>query len=180
MIRSLTQHRTDLQSTLSEASSESQEDRDKNQSFKLKRRSGFQSSIQNSDHSSASNSALQSRTMMTQTKEQSTRAIIAHQSTSTSHHKSFSIHINRVSAKRHRTEISRDYTADQTARLCHETVESAERTFNAEHLVNLIQKKRLTCLVRKIIIRKSRLSHYSNQKLIISETASNLIIDRNA
>ena len=58
MIENLTQHKTDLQSTFSEAFSESQEDRDKNQSSKLKRRSGFQSSTQNLDHGSASNSAL--------------------------------------------------------------------------------------------------------------------------
>ena len=41
MIRSLTWHRTDFQSTFSEASSKSQEDRDKNQSFKSKKRSDF-------------------------------------------------------------------------------------------------------------------------------------------
>ena len=65
MIRNLTQHRTDFQNILSEASSENQEDRDKNQSSKLKRRSDFQTSTQNSDHSSASNSVLQSRIMIT-------------------------------------------------------------------------------------------------------------------
>src|SRR5438034_8882517 len=97
-----------------------------------------------------------------------------------SHHRSFLIHADRVSAKRHRTGISRDYTADQTARLCYETVESAERTFNAEHFVSLIQKKRLTCSVRRAVTRRSRMSHHSRQKLTIFETASSSIIDRNA
>ena len=78
MIESLTWYKTDLQNTLSEASSENQEDRDKNQSSKLKRKPDFWSSTQNSDHDSASNSALWSRTMMMQTKEQSTRAATAH------------------------------------------------------------------------------------------------------
>ena len=112
MIRNLTQHKTDLQSTFSEASSESQEDRDKNQNSKLKRRSVFWSSTQNSDHNNISNSALWNKTMMTWTKEQSMRAITAHQSTSTDHHRNFLIHIDRISAKKYKTEISRNYTAD--------------------------------------------------------------------
>src|SRR5216117_991570 len=115
MIKSLTQHRTDFQNAFSEASSESQENRDKNQSFKSKRRSDSQSSTQNSDHDSASNNILQSRTMMMQIKKQSMRAVITHQSASTNHHRSFLIHVNKIFAKRHRTEISRDYIADQTA-----------------------------------------------------------------
>src|SRR5438034_11162366 len=97
-----------------------------------------------------------------------------------SHHRSFLIHADRVSAKRHRTEISRDYTADQTARLCHETVESVKRTFNAKHFVSLIQKKRSTHSVRRAVTRRLRMSHYSRQRLTISETASSLIIDRDA
>ena len=107
------------------------------------------------------------------------RAATAYQSASTDHHRSFLIHVDRVSAKRCRIEISRNYTADQTARLCHKTVESAKRTFNTEHFVSLVQKKRLTCLIRKAIIRRLRMSHYSNQKLIVSETIFNLIIDKN-
>src|SRR5438034_3677924 len=96
-----------------------------------------------------------------------------------SHHRSFLIHISRVSAKRHRTGISRDYTADQTVRLCHKTVESAERTLNAEHFISLIQKERLTCSVRKTVTRRLRMSHCSKQRLIISETASSLTTDKN-
>ena len=96
-----------------------------------------------------------------------------------SHYKNILIHTNKVSAKRCRTEISRDYTADQTTRLYYEIVESAERTLNAEHLVNLIQKKRLTCSVEKTVTRKLRISHHNNQKFLISETAFSLITDRN-
>src|SRR5438034_11343339 len=98
------------------------------------------------------------------------RAATAHQSASMNHHRSFLIHIDRISAKRCRTEISRDYTADQTARLCHETVESVERTLNAEHFVNLIQRERLTCSVRRAVTRRSRMSHHSRQRLTIFET----------
>ena len=97
-----------------------------------------------------------------------------------SHYKSFLIHADKVFAKRHKTEISRDYTADQTAKLCHKTVESAERTLNAEHLVSLIQKERLTCSVRRAVTRRLRMSHHSSQKLTVSEIASNLTTDRNA
>ena len=118
--------------------------------------------------------------MMTQTKEQNMRAVTAHQSASMSHHRSFLIHADRVSAKRHRTEISRDYTADQTMRLCHETVESTERTLNAEHFVSLIQKERSTYSVKRAVTRKLRMSHCSRQRLTISETAFNLITDKNA
>src|SRR5438034_10670237 len=117
--------------------------------------------------------------MMIQTKEQSVRAATAHQSASMSHHKSFLIHTDRISAKRCRTEISRDYTADQTARLCHKTVESAERTLNTEHFVSLVQKERSTCSVRRAITRRSRMSHHSRQRLTISETASSLTTDKN-
>ena len=95
------------------------------------------------------------------------------------HHKSFSIHADKISAKKYRTETDRNYTAGQTTRLCCETVENAEKTFNAEHLVSLVQKKKLTCSVKKTITRKSRISHYNSQKLIISETAFNSIIDKN-
>ena len=118
--------------------------------------------------------------MMTQTKKQNMRAATAHQSASMSHHKSFLIHTDRISAKRCRTGISRDYTADQTARLCHETVESAERTLNAEHFVSLIQKERSTHSAEKAVTRRSRMSHHSRQRLIISETASSLTTGRNA
>src|SRR5438034_11082201 len=97
-----------------------------------------------------------------------------------SHHKSFLIHINKVFVKRCRTEISRNYIADQIMRLCHETVKNVKKILNAKHFVNLIQKEKLTCSIRKIITRRLRMSHYSSQKLIISETASNLIIDKNA
>src|SRR5438034_7810806 len=105
------------------------------------------------------------------------RAATAHQSTSTDHHKSFSIHADRVSTKRCRTEISRNYTADQTTRLCYKIIESAERTLNTEHLVNLIQKKRLTCSAERAVTRRLRISHHSSQRLTVSETASSLITD---
>ena len=87
MIRNLTWHRTDFQSTFSEAYSENQKDRNKNQNFKSKKRSDFQTNTQNSDHDSASNSVLWSRTMMMWIKEQSTRAATAHQSASINYYK---------------------------------------------------------------------------------------------
>src|SRR5438034_10237889 len=108
------------------------------------------------------------------------RAATAHQSASMSHHRSFLIHTSRISAKRHRTGTSRDYTADQTARLCHETVESAERTLNAEHFVSLIQRERLTRPAGRAVTRRLRMSHHSRQRLTISETASSLTTDKNA
>ena len=117
---------------------------------------------------------------MTQTKKQNVRATTAYQSASINHHRNFLIHVNKISIKRYRTEISRDYIADQTARLCHETVKNIERTFNTEHFVNLVQKERLTHSVRKAVTRKLKMSHCSRQKLIISETASSSITDRNA
>ena len=117
---------------------------------------------------------------MIQTKKQSTRTATAHQSASMSHHKSFSIHADRVSAKRHRTEISRDYIADQTVRLCCETVESVEKTFNAKHFVSLVQKERLTCSAERAVIKRSRMSYHNSQRFAISETASSLTTDRNA
>ena len=96
-----------------------------------------------------------------------------------SHYKSFSIHADRVSAKRCRTEISRDYTASQIMWLCYKTVESAKRTFNAEHFVSLIQRERLTHTAERAVTRRSRMSYHSNQRSAISETASSLITDRN-
>ena len=108
------------------------------------------------------------------------RAAITYQSASMNHHKSFSIHADKISAKKYRTETDRNYTAGQTTRLCCETVENAEKTFNAEHLVSLVQKKKLTCSAERIVIRRLRMSHHSSQKLTVSETTSNLITDRNA
>ena len=118
--------------------------------------------------------------MMMQTKEQSTRAATAHQSASTNHHRSFLIHTDRVSAKRHRTETSRDYTADQIMRLCHKTVKSVKRTLNTEHFVSLVQKKRSTHPVRRVVTRKSRISHHNSQKFTVSEITSSLTTNRNA
>src|SRR5438034_392731 len=118
--------------------------------------------------------------MMAWTKEQSMRAATAHQSASTDHHRSFSIHADRASAKRCRTETSRNYTADQTVRLCCETVESAERTFNTEHFASLIQRERLTCPAERAVTRRLRMSHCSRQRLTISGTASSLTTDRDA
>ena len=69
MIKNLTQHKINLQSTFSEASSENQEDRDKNQSSKLKRKSDFWSSTQNSDYNNVSNSTLWSRAIIIWIKE---------------------------------------------------------------------------------------------------------------
>src|SRR5438034_9726560 len=117
--------------------------------------------------------------MMIQTKEQSVRAVTAHQSASMNHHRSFLIHTDRISVKRYRTEISRDYTADQITRLYYETVESAERIFNTEHFVSLVQKEKLTCSVRRAVTRRLRMSYHSRQRLIISETASSSTTDRN-
>ena len=65
-------------------------------------------------------------------------------------------------------------------RLYYEIVENAEKTLNAKHLVNLIQKEKLTYSVRKIIIKRLKMSYHNNQKLTVSETAFNLIIDKNA
>ncbi len=69
MTENLTWHRTDFQSVFSEASLEDQENRDKNQSSKLKKRSDFWFNTQNSNHDNASNSALQNRAIITWTKE---------------------------------------------------------------------------------------------------------------
>src|SRR5213083_19230 len=102
------------------------------------------------------------------------RAATAHQSASTNYHRSFLIHINKVSAKRHRIKISRDYIADQITKLCYETVKNAERTFNEEYFVSLIQRKKSTCSVRKAVTRRLRMSHHNNQKLTVSETAFSL------
>ena len=65
-------------------------------------------------------------------------------------------------------------------RLCCETVESVERTFNTEHFVNLVQRKRLTCSAERAVTRRLRMSHHSSQKLTVSETASSSTTDRNA
>ena len=78
------------------------------------------------------------------------------------YYKSFLIHVNKISAKKHRTEISRNYIADQTTKLCYKIVENIERILNTEYFISLIQKKRLTCSVRKAITRKLRMSHHSN------------------
>src|SRR5216117_744773 len=102
------------------------------------------------------------------------RAATTHQSASMSHHRNFLIHVSKVSVKRHRIEISRDYIADQTVRLCHETVESVERTFNTEHFVSLVQKEKSTCSIRRAVTRRLKINHCSRQKLTISETASSL------
>ena len=72
----------------------------------------------------------------------------------TCHHRNFLLHADRISAKRCRTEISRNHTADQIMKLHHKIVESIKKTFNAEHLVSLVQKEKSTYLVRKTIIRK--------------------------
>ena len=97
-----------------------------------------------------------------------------------SYYKSFLIHISEVSVKRYRAEINKDYITDQTTRLCHETVKNVKRTFNTKHLVSLVQRKRLTCSVRRAVTRRSRLSHHSNQKLTVSEIVFSLTTDRNA
>src|SRR5438034_8020806 len=108
------------------------------------------------------------------------RIIITHQLTSMNYHKSFLIHADRISAKKCRTEINKNYIADQIMRLYYKIIKNIKKIFNAEHFVSLVQRKKLTHLIERTITRRLRMSHCSSQKLIISETASSLITDKNA
>ena len=76
-----------------------------------------------------------------------------------SHHKSFSIHANKVSAKRCRTEISRNYIANQIMKLCHKIIKNVKKILNAEHFISLIQKEKLTYSIKKAVTRRSRMNH---------------------
>ena len=96
------------------------------------------------------------------------------------YYKKISIHVNKISTKKYRIEISRNYIADQTMRLYYKIIENVKKTFNIKHFISLIQKEKLTCSAEKIITRKSRISHHNSQKFTVSEITSSLTTDRNA